>query len=155
MYLRMDNVRDQLFEVIQETFFLSSSYKPSDYVNSYASGRCKVDGVSMSDYEWAVYNKFRSTLNFGTCSVFCNNEHRAILWRILPNKQIDMALLCTRCCQAILPPYNDPNIRPEIYRECMIMKRPSVFQTHINVDSLFSCAGMYNVYVYFNFVVFY
>lgn len=145
IYLRMNEVREQLFDVIRETYYLCDGPQ--------------VDGVEpiarSNAFEQCVYSRFEQRLQFGCCSVFCNNPFKAIMWHIAPNKEIRMALLCKRCCEALMPAYNDPRINPCRVRECMIMKQPAAFQTAFNVNNLISSSGMYTVYFFCNFVIFF
>lgn len=145
MYLRMNEVREQLFDVIRETYYLVDGPQ--------------VDGTEplcrANAFELCTFKRFEQRLEFGCCSVFCNNPYKSIMWQVTPNKQIRMALLCTRCCEALIPAYNDPRINACHVRECMIMKQPARFQTSFNVNNLLSSSGMYTVYFFFNFVIFF
>lgn len=143
--MRMNEVRQQLFDVVRDTYYICDGPQ--------------IDGLEpierANSFEHYTYKRLEQTLEFGSCSVFCNNPYKAVMWQISPSKNIRMSLLCTRCREALMPDYNDNRINPSRIRECMILKKPGRFQSTIDVNNLISTSGMYNVYFFFNFVIFY
>ena len=145
MYLRMCDAREQLIRVVRDTNYIANGpemdgYDPIDRANAYAQ---------------SAYASLQQTMHFGSCSVFCNNPYRCIMWQISPDRSTRMSLLCTRCRESLMPDRGDPRISPAHTRECFILKMPNRQHTSMNVNNLISTSGMYNVYVFYNFVIFY